>query len=123
MRETYGAFLARPGTWLLEVAQLFAFLLTLSRFYLGAYRFLTSAPPHKGRVGVWEIVWNVVNVSLLFVGFYVAAVLVAKRGMFLLFIAGLHALDLIWFGVGGPILSKTPATADRIIGEIHRQLT
>lgn len=107
VRAVWDSFLARPLDLSLRVAQLLAFLLTLSRFYLGAFRFLTLGPRRTHRAEVWEIIWNVVNVSLLFVGFYLAALLVTKRGMFLFFIFLLHASDFLWFGVGRRLLNRT----------------
>lgn len=107
----YEAFRANPGAWIAGAAQLLAFLLTLGRFYLGAYRFVTLQPGHTVSKGPWEVMWDAGNVALLFIGFYVAALLVRAAGPFLWFVAVLHILDLIWFGLGGPFLNRTRATA------------
>jgi hypothetical protein len=109
--QLYEAFRTNPGVWLGTAAQLFAFLLTLGRFYLGAYRFITLHPGQTVPKGPWEVMWDAGNVALLFIGFYVSALLVGAAGPFLWFVAVLHVLDLIWFGLGGPFLNRTRATA------------
>jgi hypothetical protein len=95
------AFVAQPFHYISRLLQLAAFLLTLFRFYAGAYRFNIQSPPSKG---VWPTLWNLTNTTLLFVGFYVAALLVATRGVFALFVALFHVVDLGWFRLGGSLL-------------------
>jgi len=101
------SFVATPRQHLFALLQLLAFLLTLFRFYVGAYRFNATKPPAIRR---WAVAWNVANTAFLFVGLYVAALLVPTTGAFLLFVAFFHFIDLIWFGVGGPLLRGNPAT-------------
>ncbi len=100
------AFVASPSKYFFQLLQLLAFLLTLFRFYAGAYRFNAQAPRSTT---LWAVVWNLTNTTLLFVGFYVAALLVPTRGMFALFVALFHVIDLGWFGLGGPLVRGDPA--------------
>jgi hypothetical protein len=106
IEQAKAAFLAAPGRHLAALFQLLAFLLTLGRFYGGAYRFCADAPTTRG---LWPALWNIGNMTLLFVGFYVAALIVPTSGLFLLFVGTFHVIDLMWFGAGGPLMRGHPA--------------
>ena len=100
-----------PKKYWFGTLQLTAFVLTLCRFYAGAYRFHQSQPPHTTLASLlFDAVWTL----FLFVSFYIAALLVATRGLFLLAITLIHAIDFGWFLLGA-VIAKAPPHIQKVL--------
>ena len=86
------------GNWfhyVCRLAQLLAFLATLFRFYAGSYCFHQQPPPS----GLPRILTDLTGTVLLFIGFFVSALVVNTYATFLVFVASFHVLDACWFTV------------------------
>src|SRR5262245_55393140 len=97
--DFWADILTRPRENLFGFLQVSAFLLTLSRFYAGTYRFQKEEAGRDPSLAAafHDAGWMV----FLFVSFYLAATFVAKDGLFLLVIAGVHLIDIVWFSLSG----------------------
>jgi nucleoside 2-deoxyribosyltransferase len=80
---------------LLLVFQALIFLITLGRFYWGAYRYgqVEAGKPKSFR----RIIFDLTGLFLLFAGFYVTSMVVAHITLFYWAVASFHLIDLILF--------------------------
>jgi len=89
-------FWSRPIYGFLLLFQLTVFLFTMYRFYLGSLRH-HQARSHYSRL--FPLLLDMILNTILFVGFYLAALSIRSIELFYAFVVLLHILDLIWFGV------------------------
>jgi hypothetical protein len=102
---------AHPARYWFAFLQLTAFILTLCRFYAGAYRFHQAQPPDAPlKLLLFDATWTL----FLFVSFYVAALLVTKHDLFWLAITLMHIVDFVWFLLGG-VIGSPPRHIQKVI--------
>lgn len=101
----YSQIIAYPWTYASTLAQLAAFLITLFRFYAGSYRFHQEQPAKTNDYGV---LIDLGSTAILFIGFYIAAVLVPTSRLFLAFVGLFHLIDLLWFVLSGVFTTFSP---------------
>jgi hypothetical protein len=100
-RGLFAAIAAHPEHYLFGVLQWIAFVITLCRFFFGAYRFHSEANVTSTRGELQDAAMTI----LLFIVFYLAALLVTQRELFLFAIASIHVVDLLWFVIPNTIPS------------------
>ena len=79
-----------------DLPQLTVFLLTLLRFFYGAYRFHESIPARADDRGAF---WNIVGMFGLFVLFYLTGLAVKSTVPFYALLGLVHVWDFVWFTV------------------------
>jgi hypothetical protein len=60
------------------------------------------------KIGTFGIAIDLGATAILFIGFYVAALLISTFGIFLLFVAAFHAVDICWFLLGRRVTTCRP---------------
>jgi hypothetical protein len=101
--EIFGKLASAPFWHIAVAGQAVIFLVLAFRFYLGSLRY------HQMRGNSLEIIalfWDVVGTAIIFVGFYLSALLLRSKFAFYPMIAATHLADAVWFGAAwliGPI--------------------
>jgi hypothetical protein len=104
-RQCFYFVMHNRALFFLRLFQIVVFLLMLTRFYLGAYRYSKVAPPQT----MPEAFIDTTGVLLLFAGFYLASLVVRNTDLFYWAIVAFLIVDVIWFFTAGRIrdLEKT----------------
>jgi hypothetical protein len=88
---------------LLVAAQIFIFLFTLVRFYLGSFRYHEEEPQVRGVA--LDLIVDIFGAVGVFVSFYATSLFIKTGNMFYVGFAAITLIDLVWFaatrGLGG----------------------